>query len=196
MLINISKQLYEFSKTCKQGHQAKTLKKWPFPKNSLCIWSNYYQYGFDFGMNYTIIRMIYILLNTIYKECYNKRVINCIIWHKYALSDVKRAKFKIRKFLPLKLIKTFLSTNYIAEKYVRPEGWLWFWRDEYDIWRDDMIIGGMIMVFGGTIMTKRRDDYDFRRDELIPISESGTPVRKQLRHIRRPWLSWTFISDI
>ena len=39
-----------------------------------------------------------------------------------------------------------------------------------------MIIGGMIMVFGGTIMTKRRDDYDFRRDELIPISEYGTPA--------------------
>ena len=39
-----------------------------------------------------------------------------------------------------------------------------------------MIIGGMIMVFGGTIMTKRRDDYDNRRDELILISESGTPV--------------------
>ena len=38
-----------------------------------------------------------------------------------------------------------------------------------------MIIGGMIMVFGGTIMTKRRDDYDNRMDELILISESGTP---------------------
>ena len=44
-----------------------------------------------------------------------------------------------------------------------------------------MIIGGMIMVFGGTIMTKRRDDYDNRRDELILISESGTPAVACLR---------------
>ena len=42
-----------------------------------------------------------------------------------------------------------------------------------------MIIGGMIMVFGGTIMTKRRDDYDNRRDELILILESGTPGHHQ-----------------
>ena len=38
-----------------------------------------------------------------------------------------------------------------------------------------MNFGGMNMVFGGMIMTKRRDDYDYRRDELILIFESGTP---------------------
>ena len=39
----------------------------------------------------------------------------------------------------------------------------------------NVISGGMSMVFGGTIMIKRRDDYDYRRDELIPHFEFGTP---------------------
>jgi hypothetical protein len=43
-----------------------------------------------------------------------------------------------------------------------------------------MIIGGMNMVFGGMIMTKQRDDYDYWRDELILIFESGTPELSRL----------------
>ena len=39
----------------------------------------------------------------------------------------------------------------------------------------NVISGGMVMISGGLTMTKWRDECDFRRDELIPHFESGTP---------------------
>ena len=65
-------------------------------------------------------------------------------------------------------------------------------RDDYGFGGMNVMFGGMNVISGGMSMIKRRDDYDYRRDELIPHFEFGTPdvvdVQMHLLNIPGPSL--------